>query len=714
MFLPESNAVDRSLLEILNYRSQYQPNRQAYMFLQNGETKSGSLTYRELESQARKIASHLHYWQGERALLMYPSGLEFITAFFGCLYAGVIAVPVYLPKRNKKAFRLLSIIYNARPKIILTTTSMLADIEKKREQEVELAQLRLIVTDTIQANPQEFVFKAVTPESLAFLQYTSGSTGTPKGVMVTHGNIIHNQQIIHRAFGHSEKSIGVSWLPLFHDMGLIGHVIHPIYAGINSILMSPVAFLQKPIRWLQAISKYGATTSGGPNFAYDLCVKKIQPEELANIDLRSWDLAFNGAEPVRAETLKQFSKTFAECGFNNKAFYPCYGMAETTLFTTGGDKNREPVIQRFLARKLERSSVLESKIASKEGRVFVGCGRPYMNSTVIIANPDSLTHCEKGQEGEIWVSGGSITDGYWNRIEATQETFQAYLEDTGAGPFLRTGDLGFFHNDELFITGRLKDLIIIRGRNHYPQDIELTVENSHSSLRDNCSAAFSVEIQEEECLVIACEVKRTDIKKLKINETVKDILVAVSTEHELEVHKIVLLRTGSIPKTSSGKVRRHACKLEFLEENLNVVGQWQKSLKKIPKVISSNSQKSEILQQLKAVSPTKRKAFLIDYLQDEISKIKGIDASRIDVQEPLNRMGLDSLMAVELKNLIQNDLIVNVSMIEFMEEISIVDLAADINGKLIQIDRVEVFESLDKGNSLLSNAKNSDRIEGKL
>jgi acyl-CoA synthetase (AMP-forming)/AMP-acid ligase II len=569
----ENNANIKSILEILTYRAKYQPDKQGYIFLQDGETESGSLTYGELDRQARAIAVTLQSYQGQRVLLTYPSGLEFIAAFFGCLYAGIIAVPVYPPRRNQNLSRLLSIVNDAQPQAILTTTSVLNDVEKIGEQEVELAQLQLIATDKIATNYQEFVFKPLLPESLAFLQYTSGSTGTPKGVMVTHGNIIHNQQLIHQAFGHSEKTIGVSWLPLFHDMGLIGHVIHPVYAGITSLLMPPVAFLQKPIRWLQAISKYRATTSGGPNFAYDLCAQKIKPEQLSDLDLSSWDLAFNGAEPLRAETLKRFGKIFADCGFKYQAFYPCYGMAETTLFTSGGDKNQEPVIQRFSTGELARNFVVDLEIDSEESRAFVGCGHPHLDSKVIIVDPDLLTLCQKGQVGEIWTAGGSITAGYWNRPEATQKTFQAYLTDTGAGPFLRTGDLGFFHNDELFVTGRLKDLIIIRGRNYYPQDLELTIENSHPALAPNSGAAFTVEIAGEEKLVIAQEVERSQRRKLAREDIETAVVSAVSEQHELKIHVLLLLRPGTIPKTSSGKIQRHACRQAFLDNTFDVIAE---------------------------------------------------------------------------------------------------------------------------------------------
>ncbi|MDJ0796443.1 MAG: fatty acyl-AMP ligase [Calothrix sp. MO_167.B12] len=598
------NLAYKSLIEIINYRAQYQPDKQAYIFLKNGETESGSLTYRELDRQARAIALRLQSWQGERALLLYPSGLEFITAFFGCLYAGVVAVPVYPPRRNQKLSRLLSIVNDAQAKIALTTTSIQSEIENRWEEEAELAQLEWLATDTVAANGEEFVPTSLTSESLAFLQYTSGSTGTPKGVMVTHGNIIHNQQLIQQAFGHSDQSIVVGWLPLFHDMGLIGNVLQPMYLGISCILMPPAAFLMNPICWLKAISKYRATTSGGPNFAYELCVRKIKPEQLANLDLNSWDLAFNGAEPLRAKTLEQFSEKFAQCGFNYSAFYPCYGMAETTLLATGGDKTQKPIIQTVLADDLERNQIVKGSTLSKDSRMIVGCGHPHLDITVYIVNPESLTKCEEGQVGEIWVSGSSIASGYWNRSSATEETFQAYLKDTGEGPFLRTGDLGFLLNGELFVTGRLKDMIIIRGQNHYPQDIEMTVEKSHPALRPNCGAAFMIEIKGKEKLVIVQEVERTYLRKLDINEVVGNILEAVAAEHSLQASAVVLVKTASIPKTSSGKIQRGACRAQFLNGSLNVVEDWSENPEYKSRFISLHTEIDSVLQKISSNKQT--------------------------------------------------------------------------------------------------------------
>jgi acyl-CoA synthetase (AMP-forming)/AMP-acid ligase II len=593
-----------ALLDILQYRAQHQPEKQAYIFLQNGEVESGSLTYGELDRQAKAIAYQLQSYQGERALLLYPSGLEFITTFFGCLYAGVVAVPVYPPKRNQKLSRLLAIASDAQAKLALTTTPILSDVEHKWEQESELlSQLKFIATDTIEVNSQEFFPKPIMPEDLAFLQYTSGSTGTPKGVMVTHGNIIHNQQLIHKAFSHSEQTIFVGWLPLFHDMGLIGNVLQPMYLGIPCILMPPVAFLMKPIRWLKAITKYKATTSGGPNFAYDLCVKKVQPEQLASLDLSSWDVAFNGAEQVRNETLNLFAEKFKTCGFKLDHFYPCYGMAETTLLVSGGLKESPPIVKWLQAEALEKNEIIDLTHADSSPpartKAVVGCGRMFLDSKIVIAHPESLENCGDGQVGEIWFSSASVTKGYWQRSQATQDAYNAYLAD-GSGSFLRTGDLGFLLDGELFVTGRLKDVIIIRGQNHYPQDIELTVQKSHPALRPNCGAAFTIEVKSQEKLVIVQELERSYLRKLNVNEVVGNIRQAVSYENDLEVYAAVLVKTGSIPKTSSGKIQRRACRTQFLNGSLNVVEDYCPNPQYKSEFLHLQAEIGSVLQQLSA------------------------------------------------------------------------------------------------------------------
>lgn len=389
--------------------------------------------------------------------------------------------------------------------------------------------------------------------------------------MVSHGNLLHNLSVIYKCFEHTNNSIFISWLPHYHDMGLIGGILQPIYGGFPAILMAPVAFIQKPIRWLMTISRYKATTSGAPNFAYDLCVNKIKPEKLASLDLSSWEISFNGGEPVRAQTLERFAQTFASCGFRKQAFYPCYGMAENTLFTSGGLKAEPPIIRFVKETELSQNRVVLLDELSVDSQAIVSCGRNWSSQKIIIVNPDSLTKCGDGEVGEIWVSGKSVAQGYWQKPEQTQQTFNASLSGTKEEPFLRSGDLGFLLSDELFITGRIKDLIIIRGQNHYPQDIELTVQKSNPALRPNFGAALSVEIKGEEKLVIVQEVERTYLRNLDVQKVVGDITQAVTVEHGLQVYATVLVKTGSIPKTSSGKIQRYACRTAFLNGSLTVV-----------------------------------------------------------------------------------------------------------------------------------------------
>ena len=567
-----------NLIKLLRYRATNQSEKVAYRFIRQGTIEIDCITYRELDRQARAIAFSLQHIcvAGERALLIYSSGLEFVAAFFGCLYAGVIAVPAYPPRRNQKMSRLQILVTEAQAKVALTTKSLLSNVENRFVQS-EFSELSWLITDDITAEPnslwQEF---PATENTLAFLQYTSGSTGKPKGVMITHGNLLDNERAIAQAFGHTPETTVIGWLPLFHDMGLIGNVLQPLYLGRPCILMSPVDFLQRPFRWLQAISHFQATTSGGPNFAYDLCVRKIKPEQKAKLDLSKWEVAFTGAEPVKAETLERFAEAFKDCGFRKEAFYPCYGMAETTLFVTGGLKTVPPVIQQVAKDALEQNQITvstEDSIAKN----LVSCGQTRLDMKVKIVDPQTLIQCPSDRVGEIWVSGTSVAQGYWNRTSATEETFKAHIADTNEGPFLRTGDLGFIQDNELFITGRIKDVIIIRGQNYYPQDIEQTIEKSHQALRPGCSAAFAVEIKGKERLIVVQEVERSYLRKLDMKEIVGSFRESVTAEHGLQVYATVLVKPGSIPKTSSGKIRRHACRTKFLNGSLDVVEDWSEN-----------------------------------------------------------------------------------------------------------------------------------------
>ncbi len=471
-------------------------------------------------------------------------------------------------------FKLQAIGEDCQPKLVLTTASLITELSSRLAKESVLDVALWLATDKIDDDlASHWEIPKIDRETLAFLQYTSGSTGTPKGVMVSHENLSSNSQYINQSFELSTESISVSWLPHFHDMGLIDGILQPLYSGFRGILMPPRFVFQKPIRWLKAISRYRATHSGGPNSAYELCVRKVTPEQKQTLDLSSWCSAYNGAEPIRQDTLEQFSAAFACCGFQSHYFFPCYGLAESTLMVTGGRVNNKPIIFQVEAEALKQNRVVEfeSKDALKT-RQLVGCGKGWPETKVVIVEPAMLIQCAPEQIGEIWVSSTSVAQGYWNQPKETEQTFGAYLADTGEGPYLRTGDLGFLKDGELFLTGRLKDIIIIRGRNYYPQDIELTVERSHPALRPNCGAAFALEIGGREQLVVIQEVERSYLRRLDFDQAVGNINQALMEQYELSTYAVVLVNPGNVPKTSSGKLRRQACKEAYLNNTLDVLG----------------------------------------------------------------------------------------------------------------------------------------------
>ena len=565
-----------NLIHLLRRRVQEHGEKTVYTYLNDGESQETRLTYGELERRALAIAAHLqsHLSPGERVLLLYPPGIEFPAAFFGCLCAGMVAVPTYPPHSNQFLANLGATVSDAGPTVALSTASTLEEYRRQIDQTPGLMALKWIATDTI---PDDLANAWQEPslgaDSLAVLQYTSGSTGNPKGVMVSHGNLLHNSSVIHAVFGHSPSIRGVIWLPPYHDMGLIGGIIQPVYAGADAILISPVHFIQKPLRWLMAISRYKATTSGGPNFAYDLCVRKITPEQKSGLDLSSWEVAFNGAEPVRAETLRRFAAAFESCGFRQKAYLPCYGLAETTLIASGCNKSSEPTFLQADAQALKAGRIVLAAEDREHDFELVGNGGAPPDHEIVIVDPEKQTPCESDTIGEIWIAGPSVAQGYWNRPEESEQTFRARLADKGEGPFLRTGDLGFIHAGQLFVTGRLKDLIIIRGLNHYPQDIERTVERSHEALRAGCGAAFAVEVGDEERLVVVQEIERRYIRKLDAEAVIGAIRQSVSREHGIQAYAVVLLKTSSLPKTTSGKVQRRLCREHFIQGSLNVVAE---------------------------------------------------------------------------------------------------------------------------------------------
>ena len=681
-----------SFVDLLQQRAGLHPDRLAFSFLQDGDSETVRLSYADLDRRARAIAAALQArgLSGQRALLLYNPGLDFVAGFFGCLYADVTAVPAYPPRSAQLLTRLAAIIRDADVAVALTTEESREGIQTRLQELGGPVPQELIATDTL---PDEAAADwrpiAIAPEELAFLQYTSGSTGDPKGVMVSHANLIDNSRLINLCFEDVPESLGVSWLPPYHDMGLVGGILQPLYVGSTMILMPPVSFLQRPLRWLEAISRNRATTSGGPNFAYELLARQLRPEQIEGLDLSSWTLAFTGAEPVRAETIDLFCRTFGPCGFRREALLPCYGLAENTLIVTGAGKRQQPVVRRFSSGALAEGRVLECpdpqhgggevgslpadgaenkpenkaevKAENKpedDSRTLVSSGPPVGDVRVAIVDPERGLPVEADRIGEIWVSSGSVASGYRNRPELSADTFQARLPGDEAC-WLRTGDLGFLRDGELFVNGRRKDLIIIRGRNHYPQDIEASVETAHGALRTGCGAAFAVEVDGEEQLVVVQEVERSALRRLDGEAVCAAIRAAVSEAHQLQPAAILLLRTAAIPKTSSGKIQRFACRQRFLEGSFEPVAEWR-----LPKPAAAPTADSSApdgdepetatpaatspTAASTSASSTPRERELHAWFRRQLAERLGLDAAAIDLDAPLAGYGLDSLAAVRL------------------------------------------------------------------
>jgi acyl-CoA synthetase (AMP-forming)/AMP-acid ligase II len=556
------------MVEVLQTRAAATADHLAFCYLIDGEEEGPRLTFADLDRTARAVAAALRdvAGPGERALLLYEPGLEFIPALFGCLYAGVLPVPAYPPRLDRlvQSWQVLAgVAGDCQPRVVLTTGGLAPALARGFGHVLPGGPPCFLATDQIDLSRAGcWREPLIDPNEAALLQYTSGSTAAPKGVLVTHRNLMHNERMLQTALDHFGRGSGVCWLPLYHDMGLVGGVLQAVFQGSPAILMSPLGLLQKPFRWLQAVARYRADTSGGPNFAYDLCVQRLTPEQKAALDLSNWTAAVIGSEPISSRTIERFTEAFAPCGFRPEAFYPCYGLAEATLFVTGGSRWARPVIRSFRADTLEQGRVLDAAPDDPDARTLVGCGQPWMDQQVVIVDPDTEVGCPEETVGEIWVAGPSVARGYWNRPEETERTFRARLREGGEGPFLRTGDLGFVRGGELFVTGRIKDVIVLRGRNHFAQEIEATVQAVHPALRSGCGAAFETGPDGQARLVVVQEVDRR-CRGLDVAELLGDIRQAVAQRHELQVHDVQLLEPGSLPKTSSGKVQRHACRAGY-------------------------------------------------------------------------------------------------------------------------------------------------------
>lgn len=558
-----------NFVDLLTEQAARHGDKIAFTSLEDGETIGETLSYAALAQRARATAAMLsrQYPVGSRVLLLYPSCVDYMVAFFGCLCAGMIAVPAFPPRGSKHNARLEGILRDSNAQVALTTRCQLLQMQSALHASVTLSQLEIFCTDLISAGEaRDWLRPDVNASTLAFLQYTSGSTGQPKGVMVSHGNLLHNERMIQASFHSEGDAVYVTWLPIYHDMGLVGNMLHAFWLGATCYFMAPVSFLQRPVRWLQAISRFHATISGGPNFAYQLCADKIGEDARHALDLSSWQVAFNGSEPVRHTTMQRFSELFANSGFHQRAWLPCYGMAESTLIATGGNPQNNPISLYVDKRQLSQHCVVS--VEPILGVPLVGCGSNLPGQSIRIIEPSTGELCAPDRVGEIWLSGPHIGGGYWQRPDASRETFQAHLASNGEGPFLRTGDLGFLHDSELYVTGRVKDVMIVRGVNYYPQDIEATVEAADEACCQTGSAAFGIDDSLGERVVVVVELNRSYVRKIDPHLLTANIRQQVLEQHELVLGDIVLIRPGTLPKTSSGKVQRSQARQLYLSGEL--------------------------------------------------------------------------------------------------------------------------------------------------
>ena len=665
-----------TLVHLVQARVAASPDKTAFTFLNESLDEEATLTYADLDLHARRIARRLldggH--GGECVLLLYPTSAEFITAFFGCLYAGAVAVPVYPPRANRSVDRIKAIATSARARAALTTADVLSSIARRFTLPPELDVLAWIATshhDSPGDDPG--ALPAIEPEHLAYLQYTSGSTGAPKGVMITHANLLCTLEDIHRNALHDEGTVMVTWLPVFHDLGLIYGLLQPIYNDFPCYVMAPLVFLKTPVNWILALARYEATHTAAPNFGYDICARHVDPSEVAGLDLSHWRAAIICAEPVRKPTVDAFTRRFGPIGFRENAFCPCFGLAEATLKVTATTANAPVVFAAMDPAALAANRALPVADPDGETRYFANCGRTHIDAKVLVVEPETLTPCNENEIGEIWTASGNVAQGYWENEEATAYTFGGMLA-SGDGPFMRTGDLGFLRDGDLYVAGRLKDLIIIRGRNHYPQDIEWTTENAHPDLVAGAGVAFSVDEEDRERLVVLQEIKRTALRHLIVEDVVGAIRKAVALEHELEVHAVGLLKPGRLLKTSSGKLQRNACKKQYLADALDTVAL---------DIVDEPPPGPSI-----PLHPTADDGALTDnpadvesFLVREAAELLRQPVDSIDVHDTILNIGLDSLSSMKLVSRLETHFSVDIPVGDLLEVESIARFSELITAK---------------------------------
>ncbi len=626
------------------------PDAIAFYFVEPDLPVPKTVTFQELHEKAEAIAGYLQSKLkfGETVLLVYAPGIDFISAMLGCFYAGIIAVPTYPPTNIKLIEIAKKIIKDCSPSLILSTTNIVKKVSKLKvlntiekflplkivfpawsaHHEFNFANLDWIGTDNlphVQYRPIQ-----IQEEHVAYLQYTSGTTGSPKGVMISHNNLIANIKIIHDAFAADEKSLGVSWLPPYHDMGLIGHIISPIIIGAHSILMSPISFLKNPFFWLETINRYKAAISGGPNFAYEYCVKKITKEQKTKLDLSCWDVAYCGAEVISKSTLDNFYQAFKSCGFKKKAFATCYGLAEATLCVSVAKKQKGYKSILVAGEKLKKHRIEMVDNQEMNASYLVSSGIP--KQKIVIVNPDTRQLSDPNDVGEIWVTGSSVTLGYWKNPTLTKDIFQAHLINDEKTAYMRTGDLGFMYEQELYVTGRIKDVIIIRGKNYYPQDIENSVVESHPALRRGCCAAFSVLKENIEQVAILCEVEKLS----NYNDIIHAITKSIARDYQLAIATIVLIRTKTLPKTTSGKIQRSLAREQLLSNKLSSLFVWTANQTCVSKAVTSKKSKGYNFEIIR------------DWLVNTIANRLNISPESINIDSSFSEFGIDSVAVVEL------------------------------------------------------------------
>jgi phthiocerol/phenolphthiocerol synthesis type-I polyketide synthase C len=639
-----------NLIERLIFLAHSLPNETAFIFLNRKLNEESKLSFSNLDHSAKLIAAKLqaaNLKTGDRAILLYPPGENFIKSLFGCFYAGVIAVPLYLPLNELQRNKLTNVLKNCDPAKILSDTSTFQFIQKYLPADFSFN--KCLLTDDENSLPESNWRQAkIKTDQIAILQYTSGSTADPKGVMISHGNIMANEHLIYEAFDHAHSNLGVNWLPPYHDMGLIGAILQAIYAGKCSVLMSPLSFLENPIHWLQAISTYRADSSGGPNFAYAYCVKQITAEQCESLDLSCWKVAFNGAESINDNVMDEFSKKFAPYGFKPQAFLPCYGLAEATLLVSGHKCNKTPSVLLLDAQALQQHKVAplltENLSEYDHARPIVSCGFPLQ--TVKIVNPNTCEECEPSDIGEIWVAGPCVAAGYWKQAAQTKNLLQARLNHDDSTRYLRTGDLGFIFNKELYVTGRIKDLIIIQGANHYPHDIENTVLQAIPELSAGNVVAFSITAENTEQLIILLGKSKT-YKYTDFAELCKSIAQNIFKAHHLTPSKIVLVKSSGILKTTSGKIRHQACREAFIDQTLPLIDMWE-SMENTKLLLLTRCPETPI-------EPDDINSITL-LLKNCVANYLGIAPEAIHSHEPLAGYGLNSIAAVKISAQISESL----------------------------------------------------------